>query len=77
MKLKWLGSNGVENRLKKHRVNEWDCHPINRRLVDPYTARSLREVLLMLEQVKIANANSALMLLRPFHRKVRLIRTNC
>ena len=50
---------GVEKRIKKHRVNEWDCRPINRRLVDPNTARGSREALLMLEQVKIANANSA------------------
>jgi len=50
---------GVEKRVKKHRVNEWDCRPINRRLVDPNTARNLREALLSIEKIKVANANNA------------------
>jgi len=50
---------GAEKRLKKHRVNEWDCRPINRRLVDPNTARSLREALLNIEKMKISSANNA------------------
>jgi len=50
---------GVEKRVKKHRVNEWDCRPINRRLVNPNTARNLREALLNIEKIKIASANNA------------------
>ena len=51
---------GVEKRLKKHQVNEWDCRPINRRLIDPNVARNLREALSITEQVKIAKANNAI-----------------
>jgi len=50
---------GVEKRLKKHRVNEWDYRPLNRRLVDPNTARRLREALLNMEKIKMTSANNA------------------
>lgn len=51
---------GVEKRPKKHRVNECDCHFINRRLVDPNIARNLGESLLSIEQTKVAAANHAI-----------------
>ena len=38
-------------------MNEWDCHPINRRVVDPNVARNLREYLSRIEQTKVAAAN--------------------
>ena len=50
---------GIEKRPKKHRVNEWDCRPINMRLVDPNVARNLRESLSRIEHTKVVAANHA------------------
>ena len=56
----------TEKRPKKHRVNEWDCRPINRRLVDPNVARNLRECLSRIEQTKVAAANHAISVAQTF-----------
>ena len=48
---------GVTKRAKNHRINEWDCRPVHRRLVDPNKARNLRESLVGIEQDKISAAN--------------------
>ena len=50
---------GVSKRLKAHRINEWDCRPVNRRIVDPNKARKLREALFSIEQTKMVAANHA------------------
>ena len=50
---------GVVKRPKSHRINEWDCRPVSRRIVDPNKARKLRENLFSIEQSKIASANHA------------------
>jgi len=36
---------GVEKRMKTYRINEWDCRPEHRRIVDPNKARNLRKEL--------------------------------
>ena len=48
---------GVTKRPKAHRINEWDCRPVNTKIVDPNKARNLRETLLSIEQSKIVAAN--------------------
>jgi len=45
---------GISKRIKAHRINEWDCRPVHRRLVDP---RNLRESLIIIGQDKISAAN--------------------
>ena len=50
---------GVVKRPKAHRINEWDCRPVSRKIVDPNKARKLRENLFSIEQNKIAAANHA------------------
>ena len=51
---------GVVKRPKTHRINEWDCRPEQRRIIDPNKARNLRKALLNVEQLKIASASYAL-----------------
>ena len=51
---------GVKKRIKAHRINEWDCRPEHRRILDPNIARNLRKTLSHVEQMKIASANHAL-----------------
>ena len=51
---------GVKKRIKAHRINEWNCRPGHRRILDPNIARNLRKTLSHVEQMKIASANHAL-----------------
>ena len=48
---------GVEKRVKIHRVNEWDCRPVYRRIVDSNKARTLCEVLSTIQQNRMAAAD--------------------
>ena len=48
---------GISKRIKAHTINEWDCRPVHRRLVDPNRARNLRESLSIIGQDKISAAN--------------------
>jgi len=34
---------GVKKRMKTYRINEWDCRPEHRRIVDPNKSRNLRK----------------------------------
>ena len=53
---------GVEKRPKLHSVNEWDCRPVSRRIINPNKPRMLRERLLnIIEQCKAITANVALL----------------
>jgi len=46
--------------MKTYRINEWDCRPEHRRIVDPNKARNLRKELLNIEQKKIDRSSNAL-----------------
>lgn len=48
---------GVEKRAKLHRINEWDCRPISKRIIDPNKARRFVELLHTIQQQKIKAAN--------------------
>ena len=52
---------GIEKRVKIHRVNSWDCHPVSRRIVDPNKGRNLRRCLALLEQNKIEAMDKAVL----------------
>lgn len=50
---------GVAKRPKLHSVNDWDCRPVFRRIVDPNKSRVLREWLDIIGQYKVNAANAA------------------
>jgi len=51
---------GVEKRVKLHTINQWDCRPVSRRIVNPNKARSLRERLCAVQQSKADAAETDL-----------------
>ena len=51
---------GVEKRAKLHSINEWDCRPISKRIIDPNKARRFMERLQTIQQQKIDAANNAI-----------------
>ena len=52
----------MDNRVKLHSVNQWDCRPVSQRIVNPNKVRSLRERLCMLDQSKTDAAKESLVL---------------
>ena len=68
---------GVEKRVKIHRVNEWDCRPVCRRIVDPNKARTLREVLSAIQQNRMAAADVAVLSAQTTAEKRKAARTRC
>ena len=42
-----------------HSVNDWDCRPVSRRIIDPNKSRILRERLDIIRQYQIHAANAA------------------
>jgi len=44
---------GKEKRSKLQNINNWDCQPNTRRMIDPNKARKLRESLCIIEKNKI------------------------
>ena len=50
---------GVVKRPKLHSVNDWDCRPVSRRIIDPNKSRILRERLDIIGQYQVHTANAA------------------
>lgn len=50
---------GVEKRPKLHTINEWDCRPVSRRMIDPNKACHLRERLCAIQEEKVEAADKA------------------
>ena len=50
---------GVQKRPKVLTINDWDCRPTCRRIVDPNKARHLRECLCAIQNKKIETADEA------------------
>ena len=68
---------GVEKRAKLHSVNQWDCHPISRRIVNPNKARSLRERLRVVQQSKADAAEAVLVSATNESEKKKAYRSKC
>ena len=51
---------GVEKRAKLHSINEWDCQPISKRIIDPNKALRFMERLHVIQQQKLDAANNAI-----------------
>ena len=51
---------GVEKRAKLHSINEWDCQPISKRIIDPNKALRFMERLHVIQQQKLNAANNAI-----------------
>ena len=41
---------GIEKRSKLYTMNEWDCHPVSRRMINPNKASRLRERLYAIQK---------------------------
>ena len=67
---------GVEKRIKTHRINEWDCRPEQKRIIDPNKSRNLRKALSNIEQMKIASTNYAICVAQTPAQKRRLHKLN-
>ena len=52
---------GVEKRAKLHRINEWDCRPISKRIIDPNKARMFTKRLHSIHQDKVDAADTAIL----------------
>lgn len=50
---------GVEKRARDKKINQWDCRPLSRRIVDPNKSRMLRAVLSKIAIDKLAAASKA------------------
>ena len=50
---------GVKKRPKLHTINEWDCRPVSRRIINPNKARNLRERLCAIQKEKVEAADKA------------------
>ena len=68
---------GVEKRAKLHSVNQWDCHPMSRRIVNPNKARSLRERLCVVQQSKADAAEVVLFSATNESEKKKAYRSKC
>ena len=44
---------------KLHTINEWDCRPVSRRIINPNKARNLRERLCAIQKEKVEAADKA------------------
>jgi len=68
---------GVEKPVKLHTVNQWDCRPVSRRIVNPNKARSLRERLCVVQQSKADAAGAALVSATNEAEKKKAYRRKC
>ena len=51
---------GIKKRAKLHSINEWDCWPISKRIIDPNKACRFMECLHTIQQQKVDTANNAI-----------------
>ena len=51
----------MKKRAKLHRINEWDCRPISKRIIDPNKARKFTERLQTIHQQKLDATDTALL----------------
>ena len=61
----------------RHRINQWDCRPVSRRIIDPNKARKLKESLSHNHQNKISVANHAISVAKLQQRRKGLTRQSC
>ena len=66
---------GIEKRVKTHRINQWDCRPVRRRIIDPNKARKLKESLSHNHQNKITITNHAISIAKTVAEKKRANQT--
>ena len=66
---------GIEKRPKAHRINQWDCWPLSRRIIDSNKARKLKESLSRNHEHKIAIANHAVSIAQTTAEKKRANQT--
>ena len=59
----------------RHRINQWDCWPVSRRIIDPNKARKLKESLSHNHQNKISIANHAISVAKTTAEKKRANQT--